>query len=289
MSPHVRRSALNKIWLITGVSRGLGKELARAVVAQGDVVVGTSRNGRCDLQAAPGRLEVLPMELSSAVQIKTVVDFVIAKFGRIDVLVNNAGFGLLAAIEEASEEELANVYDTNLFGTLRVVRAALPAFRAQKNGHIINISSIAAMAPGAGAGLYASAKAGMEAFSESLFLELAPLGVRVSIVEPGAFRTEFLSDESLRKSQRCIEDYAASAGVNRDNLTNMGARRDQIGDPVQGAQAIIKLSQAEHPPLRLLLGSDALRRTRGKLKKLTEEMDAWQAVTLSTDYPAYSS
>jgi NAD(P)-dependent dehydrogenase (short-subunit alcohol dehydrogenase family) len=280
---------LNTIWLITGVSRGLGKELAQAVLAQGDVVVGTSRNGHCDLQPAGARLEVLPMELSNAAQIKSVVDFVIAKFGRIDVLVNNAGFGLLAAIEEASEEELTHVYETNLFGTLRLVRAALPVFRAQKSGHIINISSIAAMSPGAGAGLYASAKAGMEAFSESLCLELAPLGVRVSIVEPGAFRTEFLSDESLRKSKRSIDDYAASAGVNRNNLMNMGARRDQIGDPVLGAKAIIKLNQAEHPPLRLLLGSDALRRTRSKLKKLTEEMDAWEAVTLSTDFPVSPS
>jgi len=224
------------------------------------------------------------MELSNTVQISTVVSHVLARYGRIDVLVNNAGYGLLGAIEEASEEELAAVYEANLFGTLHVVRAALPAFRAQKSGRIINISSIAGLAPGPGAGLYGSAKAGMEGFSESLSAELEPLGVRVSIVEPGAFRTDFLSANSLRTSSRVIADYAASAGMTRERLGKMGALHDQSGDPVLAAEAIIKLSQAERPPLRLLLGSDALQRARGKLRRLADEMAEWQDVTTGTDF-----
>jgi NAD(P)-dependent dehydrogenase (short-subunit alcohol dehydrogenase family) len=191
---------MKKIWLITGVSRGLGRELAKAVLAQGDVVVGASRNGRCPLDAASGRLDVLPMDLSNWQQIQAIVEHAIKTFGRIDVLVNNAGFGLLSAIEEANDEELSQVYEANLFATLRVVRAALPAFRAQRFGLIINISSIAAMAPSPGAGLYASAKAGMEAFSESLSHELAP----------------------------CLT---------RRNLLQMGSLHNQIGDPVRAAEA----------------------------------------------------
>ena len=175
---------VKKIWLITGVSRGLGKELAKAVAARGHIVVGTSRDGFCDLNTPLDHLEVLPMELSSAPQIQSVVDHVLARFGRIDVLVNNAGYGLMSAIEEASEEELARVYEVNLFGPLRLVRAVLPALRAQKSGHIINVSSIAATAPGAGSGLYASAKSAVEGFSESLALEMAPLGVSVSSLCP---------------------------------------------------------------------------------------------------------
>jgi NAD(P)-dependent dehydrogenase (short-subunit alcohol dehydrogenase family) len=276
---------MNRIWMITGISRGLGRELARAVLAQGDVVVGTSRDGRSDLAITPCRLEVMPLELSDIAQINSVVGSTLSKFGRIDVLVNNAGFGLLGAIEEASPAELQRVFDVNLFGTLHVVRAALPAFRAQRSGRIINISSIAGIAPGPGAGLYASAKAGMEGFSESLAQELAPLGVSVSIVEPGAFRTDFLSAESLSISTRIIEDYAASAGAARSRLADMGTSHNQIGDPVRAAEAIIRLSEAARPPLRLLLGSDALMRARAKLRRLADEMTEWEAVTTGTDFP----
>jgi NAD(P)-dependent dehydrogenase (short-subunit alcohol dehydrogenase family) len=277
------------IWLITGISRGLGKDLAKAVLDRGGVVIGTSRSGRSGLDPMPGRLEVMPMDLSNKAQIGAVVAHTVAMFGRIDVLVNNAGYGLLGAIEEATDEELAQVFEANLFGTLRMVRAALPAFRRQRSGRIINISSIAGIAPGAGAGLYASAKAGMEAFSESLSAELDPLGVRVSIVEPGAFRTEFLSAESLCTSSRIFADYAASAGATRERLGRMGAMLNQPGDPARAAQAIIKLAAAERPPLRLLLGTDALRRARDKLRKLQDEMAEWQDVTIGTDFPGVNA
>ena len=273
-----------KVWLITGVSRGLGKDLARAVLAKGDVVVGTSRDGRADLEAEGGRLLMLPLDLAKPGGEREVVERAHGFRGRLDVLVNNAGYGLLGAVEEADDAEVARVFDVNFFGPLRLIRAALPYFRRQGGGHIVNLSSIAGLAPMAGSGLYAAAKFALEGMSESLAQEVAPMGVRVTVVEPGAFRTEFLTSQSIRRAGGRIEGYEATSGKTVSYLMDdLGGK--QIGDPARGAEAILRAVESPEPPLHLLLGSDAVKRARAHLRKMADEFDRWEPVSLGTDFP----
>ena len=273
----------HRIWLITGISRGLGKALAQVVLATGDAVVGTTRTGNVDWgQGEPG-LTVRPLELTDVKAIrKTIVD-VHAIHGRLDVVINNAGYGLLGAVEEASAVETEHVFAVNFQGPLTVMTAVLPFLRGQRNGHIVNVSSIAGLAPMAGSGLYAAAKFALEGVSEALAQEVAPLGIKITLVEPGAFRTEFLSADSVRRSGWRIEDYDQTAGSNIEHLATIAGR--QAGDPERGARAILAAVDADQSPLHLVLGSDALRRTREKLRTLTAELDAWQELSTSTDYP----
>ncbi|MDG3007180.1 oxidoreductase [Paludisphaera mucosa] len=273
-----------KVWLVTGASRGLGRELARAVLARGDVVVGTSRDGTADLDAGAGSLHMLALDLAAPGREAQVVEQAHALHGRLDVLVNNAGYGLLGAVEEADEVETARVFDVNFFGPLRLIRAALPFLRERRGGHIVNLSSIAGIAPMAGSGLYAAAKFALEGMSESLAQEVAPLGLRVTVVEPGAFRTDFLSSQSIRHAPGRIAEYAATSGKVVSYLDQLQGK--QLGDPVRGARAIIEAVESAEPPLHLLLGSDALNRAREKLRKLGEEFDRWEPVSLGTDFPA---
>jgi NAD(P)-dependent dehydrogenase (short-subunit alcohol dehydrogenase family) len=174
------------------------------------------------------------------------------------------------------------VFEVNFFGTLNVIRAALPFLRRQRSGHIVNLSSIAGLAPGAGSGLYAAAKCAVEGLSQSLWREVTPLGIKVTAVEPGQFRTDFLSERSIRKTGRTIEDYAASAGALLKTFAHIDGR--QTGDPAKGARAIIQAVQSPNPPQNLLLGSDALRRTQQRLQAFNDDIKAWEAVTLSTDF-----
>lgn len=271
-----------KTWFITGISRGLGKALAEAALARGDTVIGTARDVTPDVVAGSGTLHVLTLDVADPAAIRRVVAEAFAITGRIDVLVNNAGYGLLGAIEEADDDAVDRLLTVNLLAPFRIVRAALPFLRAQRSGHIINVTSIAGRAPMAGSGLYAAAKGAVETLSQSLAQEIAPFGLKVTAVAPGAFRTDFLSEHSVRRSQQA-DVYAESVGA---VLTHMDAAAGrQAGDPARAAQAILTLVDAPEPPLHLLLGSDALRRARVKLDAVIDEIDRWEDVTRSTDFP----
>jgi NAD(P)-dependent dehydrogenase (short-subunit alcohol dehydrogenase family) len=269
-------------WFITGISRGLGKALAQAALARGDRVVGTTRDGKSEIAAARGTLHVLPLEVSDPLAIESTVTKAFELVGGLDVIVNNAAYGLLGAIENASDAEVARLFDVNVFGTFRVIRAALPKLRAQGRGHIINITSIAGRAPMSGSGLYAATKSAVEGLSQSLAQEVAPFGIKVTVVAPGAFRTDFLSSHSIRKSAGAPDDYADSVGRTMSRLDAMAGK--QLGDPARAAQALLAVVDAKQAPLHLLLGSDALLRAREKLDTVIEEMDGWEEVTRSTDF-----
>ena len=272
-----------KTWFITGISRGLGLALAKAVLAEGDAVIGTVRNGTPDLKAAPGRLQVITLDVADGAAAEAAIQQAFAAAGRIDVIVNNAGYGLLGATEKATDEELKRIFAVDVFAPFRIIRAALPALRAQGSGHIVNITSVAGRAPAAGYSLYAAVKYALEGLSVSLAQELAPFGIKVTAVAPGAFRTDFLSAHSIRKSGA---DTAYAENIGRITAAFDANDGKQIGDPERGAQAIIAAVKADQPPLHLLLGSDALRRAREKLDAVIEEMDRWEDLTRSTDYPA---
>ena len=271
-----------KIWFITGVSRGFGKALAEAVLDAGDAVVGTSRDGTSTIRNAGGDLHLLPLEVTDARAIGPTIERAIALHGRLDVVVNNAGYGLLGSIEEATEEQVMHLFDVNFHGPRRVIQAVLPQLRRQKSGHIVNITSIAGLAPGAGSGFYAAAKFAVEGMSQSLAQEVAPLGIKVTVVEPGAFRTDFLSARSIRSTQARIEDYAATVGTMVARLEEMAGK--QIGDPARGAAAIIQAVRAAEPPLNLVLGSDAVKRTQDRMAKFGADLECWTPVSLGTDY-----
>jgi NAD(P)-dependent dehydrogenase (short-subunit alcohol dehydrogenase family) len=273
-----------KTWFITGISRGLGLALAKAVLARGDIVIGTVRSGTPDLAAEPGSLHILTLDMGDAAAIEATVQEAFAKTGRIDVIVNNAGYGLLGAIEKATDAEVTRLFEVDVFGPFRLIRAALPHLRQQGSGHIVNITSVAGRAPGAAAGLYSAAKYALEGLSAALALEVAPLGLKVTAVAPGAFRTDFLSPHSIRKSAAEDTTYATSVGKASAAFNTMGGQ--QLGDPDRAAQAIIAAVTADNPPLHLLLGSDALRRAREKLDAMIEEIGRWQDITRSTDFDA---
>ncbi|WP_319423454.1 oxidoreductase [Pleurocapsa sp. FMAR1] len=276
------KSESKKIWLITGVSRGLGKALAQAVLDQGDIVIGTTRSGKADIKGDSDQLKILGLELTDTAQISQTVEAAYQLHGRLDVIVNNAGYGLLGAIEESSDEEMKHLFDVNFFGVVQLIKAALPRLRQQRSGHIINISSIAGLAPMAGSGLYAAAKFAVEGVSQSLAQEVEPLGIKVTLVEPGAFRTDFLSDRSISNSPAKIADYLPTSGEALQHLADITGK--QLGDPTLGAQAIIKVVEADNPPLHLVMGSDALERTRANIQSLTGILNDWQEVSKSTDF-----
>lgn len=272
-----------KTWFITGISRGLGKAMAQAALARGDTVIGTVREGSPDLEPGNGALHVLPLDIADGAAIAPAIERAFDYTGRIDVLVNNAGYGLLGAIEEATDAEVQRLFDVNVFGPFRLIRAALPRMRQQGAGHIINVTSIAGRAPTASSGMYAATKAAVEGLSQSLSQEVAPFGLKVTAVAPGAFRTDFLTDHSVRRSQSATA-YDASVGRSVAYLDNMAGK--QLGDPARAAIAILEIVDAPEPPLHLLLGSDALRRAREKLDTVIDEVDRWEHVTRSTDFPS---
>jgi NAD(P)-dependent dehydrogenase (short-subunit alcohol dehydrogenase family) len=272
------------VWFVTGASRGLGAAIVREALARGHNVVATARNPDAVRRAfgTSHSLLTAKVDVTDERQIREAVDATIARFGRIDVLVNNAGFGLIAAVEEASDAAARAIFDVNVFGVLNALRVALlPTLRAQRSGHVINISSIGGFTGYAGWGLYNATKFALEGLSEGLHADLAPLGVRVTIVEPGGFRTDFLDGSSLHVEQHVIADYAASAGETRSvpALFNHAQR----GEPAKLAAAIVDLPDAADPPLRLQLGPDAVERVEAKLEQVRRELDEWRAVALSTD------
>ncbi|MBM7112535.1 SDR family NAD(P)-dependent oxidoreductase [Archangium primigenium] len=273
-------SSSPRIWFITGISRGLGRALAEEVRAQGDHVVGTTRDGTSDLGAG---VHAVPLDLSRSESPATAVRAAHAVHGRLDVVVNNAGYGLLGPIEETRDAEATHLFEVNFFGALRVLQAALPLLRAQGAGHVVNISSIAALAPMAGSGVYAASKAALSALSESLALELVGSGVRVTSVEPGAFRTDFLSPHSLRRTEARLAHYEATSGEAVRALEKLIGQ--QGGDPRAAARALIQAVRAPEPPLHLVLGADAVGRTRAKLERLGADVSRWEEVSRATGFP----
>ncbi|MDH6455325.1 MULTISPECIES: oxidoreductase [unclassified Streptomyces] len=273
------------VWFVTGSSRGLGAEIVRAALEKGHQVVATARSADAVLGQFPDagdRLLALRLDVTDPAGIATAVATAVARFGGIDVLVNNAGRGLLCAVEEADDDAVRAVYETNVFGLLAVQRAVLPLLRRQRSGHVINMSSIAAFGGLAGWGVYASTKYAVEGFSEALHAELAPLGVHVTLVEPGYFRTDFLEPSSLHTVEEPIDDYAATSGAMRQAVPTIN--QTQQGDPVKGARLIVEMASSAEPPLRLQLGSDTIQAAEAKLDGVRKEMDAWRHIAVTSDF-----
>ena len=271
-----------KVWFITGISRGFGRSLADALIARGDIVIGTTRTGTAEITRGKGRLDILALDVTDAQAVRKTVAAAFQLHGRIDVIVNNAGYGLLSSVEEATDDEIEHVFAVNFHGTRRVIQAALPHLRAQRGGHIINITSMAAVAPNPGSGYYSAAKMAVEGMSQALAKEVAPLGIRVTLVEPSAFRTDFLSEHSIRRSDNSLQDYAGTAGAARERLAAMAGK--QPGDPVRAAAAIIQAADSSKPPLHLVLGSDAYHRTRQMLDAFSADVEAWKTASIGADY-----
>lgn len=274
----------NKVWFITGASRGLGLLIARDALTRGDSVVATARNPQAIVDALGAQPGLLAVQLDVTKEAATVVAVqrAIERFGRIDVLVNNAGYGILGAVEETSAEEVRRNFDTNVFGLLNVSRAVLPVLRKQRSGHVINISSQGGYQAFGGFGIYCATKFAVEGLSEAMAQELAPLGVRVTVVDPGAFRTDFLDATSLVQTAARLEDYEEAVGVMRTFVSTNN--RAQPGDPAKLSQAMLALAAADQPPLRLQMGSDAVARVFAKHQQVEQELAQWKALALSTDF-----
>jgi NAD(P)-dependent dehydrogenase (short-subunit alcohol dehydrogenase family) len=273
------------VWFITGASRGFGAEIVEKALAAGHQVVATARDPRAIVERFPDagdRLVAVAVDVTDEAQIAAAVDAGKRQFGRIDVVVNNAGRGLLGAVEEASDAAARAVYDANVFGSLNVIRAVLPTLRAQRSGHIINLSSIGGFVGSPGWGIYCSTKFAVEGFSESLYHELAPLGIRVTIVEPGYFRTDFLDASSLHTEATIIDDYADTAGAMRAIAADVN--HAQPGDPTKAAVAIVDIASSAEPPLRIQLGRDSFDAISNKLEFVAQEQHTWREVSISTDH-----
>jgi NAD(P)-dependent dehydrogenase (short-subunit alcohol dehydrogenase family) len=274
----------SRVWFITGTSGGIGRELVREVLGRGDSVIATSRNPEKVAAIFPehkDQLLAVAADLGNFDQIAKAVQAGISKFGKIDVLVNNAGYGFIGAVEEANDDEIRRVHEINVFGLLRVLRAVLPHFRERQSGHIVNLSSIGGLVGLPGFGIYNATKFAVEGISEALGAEVAPLGIKVTVVEPGPFRTEFLAG-SLALAQNVIPQYEKTAGVTRAGAATRNG--SQPGDPVRAARAIIKAVTAENPPLHLLLGQLAYDHANKKINHLQKDIEAWRDVTLGADF-----
>jgi NAD(P)-dependent dehydrogenase (short-subunit alcohol dehydrogenase family) len=274
-----------KVWFITGASTGFGRLLTEEVLKAGGRVIATARKPEqiADFtEKFPDTARVFPLDVTKPDQITSVAAKAIAAFDRIDVLVNNAGYGIAGGIEEATEAEFLPVLETNVLGLIRVTRAFLPQFRTQRAGHILNLSSIAGLVGQAGWGYYNTSKFAVEGFSEALAAEMGPLGVKVTLIEPGPFRTDFLG-RSAALIQQTIPDYAESVGKTREYYANMPGK--QPGDPLKAVHAMMDVVESPDPPLHLLLGALAYNRFKGKLDKLREEMAAYESVSLGADFP----
>ena len=275
-----------KIWFVTGASRGFGALVTEAALAKGDAVVATARNPQAiaDRFGEHPNLLAVALDVSDEAQAQVAASAAVARFGRIDILLNNAGFGLMGAVEEASAAEIEAVYRTNVFGLLTVTRAILPHMRAARSGRILNISSIGGYRAGAGFGIYSSTKFAVEGLSESLHAELAPLGIHVTVVEPGYFRTDFLDASSLSVSPARIADYDATAGKVRSVAA--GLSHNQPGDPAKLADVLVAFVDAPNPPVRLPLGSDTVAAIEAKHISDSAIIAEWRDVSASTDFAA---
>ncbi|WDF53796.1 SDR family NAD(P)-dependent oxidoreductase [Mucilaginibacter sp. KACC 22063] len=273
-----------KVWFITGASKGFGLLLAKQVLNEGHIVAATSRNVDELVEAiGPKSDRFLPLQMNLTTEdcVGEAINITYKTFGRFDVVVNNAGYGIAGSIEELTDEETRSNFDVNVFGTLNVIRSVMPYLRKQQSGHIINISSIAGIAPGCGFAIYAATKYSVIGLSDVLAQDVKEFGINVTVVAPGAFRTSFLNSESLAVAKRPIAEYQQVRNVQTKYLQMDGK---QVGDPQKAIEAIIEVSEQENPPLYLLLGNDAYDRAMSKLDYLEKEFRLNEELTRSMAY-----
>ena len=276
---------MQKTWFITGASRGLGLETAKAALRAGDRVVAASRKQSAvarSLGADNTQLLSVELDVTDAEQVRSAVDAAVKRFGSIDVLVNNAGYGHLGFFEETTDGDVQNQYATNVFGVFSVTRAVLPLMRAARKGRIFNLSSVAGIRGTEFGSLYCSSKFALEGFSEALAQELAPFGIFVTIVEPGPFRTDFLTKESLRFGARLLDDYNERRAKVQASFEQRSGQ--QPGDPAKLAEAMVRLAGEAKPPMRFAAGSFAMRTIDKKLASMTVEFDTWRQLSMGTDF-----
>lgn len=276
---------MSKVWFITGCSTGFGRELAKQVLQQGYRAAVTSRNADDvkDIVAQyPDTAIAIQLDVTKPAEIRSAVKEAYAAFKQIDVLVNNAGIGYFGAIEESEDEEVRRMFEINFFGLANVTKEVLPIMRKQRSGHIVNISSIGGLVAFPAVGFYNASKFAVTGYSEALAKETAHLGIKVTVVAPSGFRTDW-AGRSANNSKIVIDDYAPSAHTNKNTIRNNSGK--QPGDPVRAVKAIIKAVESENPPLRLLLGAGALKGGRNKLAELQKDFDAWEETTLGADHP----
>ncbi|MFK0163812.1 oxidoreductase [Rhizobium sp. NPDC090279] len=275
-----------RVWFITGASRGFGALIAQEALTAGDAVVATARNPAGLAEKFGNHPNLLPvaLDVSNEAQAHEAAAAAVKRFGTIDILVNNAGYGLLGAVEEATAEEIEKLYATNVFGLLKVTRAILPHMRRQRSGHVINMSSVGGYQSFAGWGVYCSTKFAVEGLSEAMAAELQPLGIKVTVVEPGFFRTDFLDESSLAVSPGSIADYRGTpAGAMRDFAA--GHNHAQPGNPARLAKSMITLAHSANPPLRMPFGSDTVSAIESKNAYVAKELVDWRELAVSTDFP----
>lgn len=273
-----------KTWFITGASRGFGALVAQRALSRGDTVVATGRNPKAviDRLGTHPNLLALALDVTDGAAALAAADAAVQQFGSVDVLLNNAGYGLMGAVEESTSAEVEAVYRTNVFGLLNVTRAILPHMRRARNGRILNISSIGGYRGAAGFGIYSSTKFAVEGLSEALHDELAPLGIHVTVVEPGYFRTDFLDASSLSVSPSRIADYDATAGRVRGIAAELS--HNQPGDPARLAEVLVAFAEAPNPPVRLPLGSDTVAAIEAKHASDRAILAKWRDLSVSTDF-----
>jgi NAD(P)-dependent dehydrogenase (short-subunit alcohol dehydrogenase family) len=276
---------MKKVWLITGCSTGFGRELAKQVLSLGynSAVTARDLNDVQDIiKDYPENALGVKLDVTNSEDIVSAVNATLQKFGQIDVLVNNAGIGYFGAVEESEEDEVRKMFEINFFGLAKMIQQVLPFMRQQRDGHIVNISSIGGLRSFPAVGFYNASKYAVDGLSEALAKEVAPLGIRVTVVAPSGFRTDW-AGRSANDSKIKIGDYASTAGKNQETIRAYSG--NQPGDPVRAAAAIIKAVEYPNPPLRLLLGAAALKGARLKLEELRKDFDEWETITLSADFP----
>lgn len=279
-------SSSNRVWLITGCSSGFGQAFARAVIAHGDHLIATARHVEqieALAGAQPDQARALELDVTNARQAQETVKAALDTFGHIDVLVNNAGYGLFGAFEELSEAHIRQQLEVNVLGAMNVTRAVLPSMRAQGWGHLVQISSLGGLAGFAGNSAYSASKFALEGWSEVLSRELAPFGINVTIVEPGGFRTEWAGRSMIKAAPLAAYDVVMTE--RRAGMEQANGR--QPGDPARAAQAIIAVVESEQPPLRLPLGTDAVTIIRQHLQQQLSDLDRWESLSYSTDFPRH--
>jgi len=275
----------SKVWYVTGASRGLGLTLVKKLLENGYRVAATSRNAYTLSQAAgltdKNRFLPLAVDLNNPDSIHESIQQTLAAFGRIDVVVNNAGYGMAGAVEEIGDPDIRNIFNINVFATIDVVKAVLPVMRSQKSGYIINIGSVAGFAGAPGLSVYSATKAAVAAFSEVIALDVKEFGIKVTVAEPSGFRTGFLSQHSLALTTTAIEGYEAVKNTQDRYLSSDGK---QAGDPDRAAEIFIELAENPEPPMHLFLGNDAYIRAAKKLADMSEELEHWKPVTTAADF-----
>ncbi|RWR02258.1 short-chain dehydrogenase [[Pantoea] beijingensis] len=273
------------VWFITGCSTGFGRELAQQVIAQGFNVVVTARDTTkiADLVAGhESNAIALSLDVTDSANIDVAVKAALAKFGTVDVLVNNAGYGYQSSAEEGDEAEIRAQFDANVFGLFAMTRALLPTMRKARYGHVINITSVAGFIGFPGSSYYAASKHAVEGWSDALAAEGAPLGIHVTCVEPGPFRTDW-AGRSMRRTENTLADYAETAAARMNNTAKISGK--QPGDPARAAQAMIAITQRDNPPRHLVMGAFGFQAVTSKLKERLAEIEAWKETTLGTDFP----